>query len=75
MSDYFHVEINPENVDRPIHVVPEVWDDEKPHELSSGWDEQRCWCVPLIDGQYVRHVSVFDAIEQRGALGDHQEER
>lgn len=41
--------------DAPIHDVPEVWDDEKMHVLDID-----CWCLPRLDGQYVRHRGVFD---------------
>ncbi len=56
--------VDPDEVDGPINVVPECWDDEKSHQLAADWsDDQRCWCDPLIDGKYIRHRSVFDAIE------------
>lgn len=47
--------VDPSEVEGPIHVVPEVWDDEKAHVFDTD-----CWCSPRIDGQYLHHRSVFD---------------
>lgn len=54
--------VNPDDVDGPINVVPETWDDEKPHELNADWSQEPCWCEPRIEGKYVRHRSVFDTL-------------
>lgn len=56
--------VNPDDVDEPINDVPMTWNDEKPHSLISHWSEEPCWCEPRMDGKYVRHRSVFDAIEE-----------
>jgi hypothetical protein len=55
--------VDPDDVDQPINDVPLTWADEKMHELMSDWSEELCWCEPRIDGKYVRHRSVFDAID------------
>lgn len=59
--------VDPETVDGPINIVPETWNDEKPHKLIAEWDEDPCWCDPLTEGKYVHHRSVFDAIEGLGS--------
>lgn len=71
MSDFEVRVVDPDDVQGPIHDVPETWDDEKPHDLSADWSEDLCWCKPRIDGKYIRHASVFDAIGR--LLGTDQE--
>lgn len=55
--------VDPDEIEGPINAVPETWNDEKMHKLVADWSEEPCWCEPRIEGKYVRHRSVFDAID------------
>lgn len=60
--------IDPDKVEGPINVVPLVWDDEKSHKLVADWGEDPCWCEPLIEGKYVHHRNIFDAIDRTSLI-------
>ena len=55
--------VNPDEIEGPINVVPEVWVDEKMHELAADWSEDPCWCEPRIEGKYLHHRSVFHTLD------------
>lgn len=52
-----------DEIDGPIDVFPETWNDEKMHVGGLSSDQGQCWCEPRIDGRYIHHRSVLDAVE------------